>query len=363
MLSRALLAVALTAPSSSPLWRTADGEQPQLSTASKAIISGGDKGKWAVINFSCVEESLAAKITDDDIYAMLACIDAVNKLKRLKLGGCNNITAIGLERLRGSAILEQFDLGKRIYGSKISGEIVLPILHSIVRADGNSLKHVNLPWKSVTGARTLLDPFLGEYNQLLRMESCYKCDGVLQDRQLVHHEYGYQEYTCYSCLNHFCNSGDCSLNSCRRCCFYFCEDCETLCQSCGQCSGCTGSITTGCGLGCGRLHCVEWCIKTCEPCNRTGCTECLDFRQCDGNDCGEAHCGDCFDDDDVSCDVQRCEECDDLEFCSECFVMDCEQSNIHDGCEDCVQRFLPIVARIRGENERLRQEVEELRRY
>lgn len=70
-----------------------------------------------------VEESLAAKLADDDIYAILA----VNMLRRLKLAGCIDITGTGLVYN-----LEQINLSTNItFQVKIYEEIVLIVLRTV----------------------------------------------------------------------------------------------------------------------------------------------------------------------------------------------------------------------------------------
>lgn len=126
--SIAFLAVALSAPSAS--WRRCSEAGP--SPLSKIILSSlplSWAGKsWAIIDFDDVAEeiqekvgpspdhpngcimchpSLAHNMTDDDLAAVLLCIDAKSVLKRLKLGGCETITGSGLEPLRGSTKIEQ----------------------------------------------------------------------------------------------------------------------------------------------------------------------------------------------------------------------------------------------------------------
>ena len=92
------------------------------------------------LDFGDIEKELSVKLKDDDIEKVLLCIDAVNKVKRLKLTSCVNITGAGLEPLRGSLIIEQIDLS--LFGEhqrphispepQISCSNVLPILDSII---------------------------------------------------------------------------------------------------------------------------------------------------------------------------------------------------------------------------------------
>ena len=101
--SRAILAVAFT---SSSLWQNNDLMHRQSPT-SKAIISAS---QWDILDFEDIERELANILTDDNIYAVLKCINAQDVLKRLKLCGCINITGVGLQPLLGSTTLEQIDI-------------------------------------------------------------------------------------------------------------------------------------------------------------------------------------------------------------------------------------------------------------
>jgi len=71
-----------------------------------AIVGDG----WDILNFGQIEKDLVSKLTDGDIEKVLQCIDAVQKVQKLKLTNCINITGAGLEPLRGSTIIEQIDL-------------------------------------------------------------------------------------------------------------------------------------------------------------------------------------------------------------------------------------------------------------
>ena len=147
--SRAILAVAFTTSSSSSLWQTDYEVMHRLSPISKAIVSAS---QWDILDFEDINKELANKLTDDDISAVLKSINARDVLKRLKLCGCINITGIGLHPLQGSVELEQIDisiLGRnerpRVdHESKISEEVVVPILESIVSSIGCSLKCIQL---------------------------------------------------------------------------------------------------------------------------------------------------------------------------------------------------------------------------
>jgi len=133
--SRVLFAVAL--------------DENSTNKRSSAIVGS----HWDTLDFGGIENELAVKLSDDDIKKVLLCIDAVNKVKRLKLTNCVNITGAGLEPLRGLAIIEQIDLS--LVGEHqrpnispephISCSHVLPILDSIIEREGRSLMHLQFP--------------------------------------------------------------------------------------------------------------------------------------------------------------------------------------------------------------------------
>ncbi|KAL7524983.1 hypothetical protein ACHAXR_000805, partial [Thalassiosira sp. AJA248-18] len=173
--SRAIFAVAMTAPSSS--W--ANSAYQQLRRGEKKEKNAE---QWETLDFVGIDKSLASRLTDDDVRTILVCINANESLKKLKLTGCINITGHGLEPLRGSTILEQIDLSLAAQHESpaiepepsISEAAALPILDSIVGADGSSLKYIQLPHAWRENQSSLLDEFLARYNVLLgnRGSSC-----------------------------------------------------------------------------------------------------------------------------------------------------------------------------------------------
>ena len=143
--SRAIFATSLSATSSS--WKKeVDGEK--LPTISKAIIAASD---WDTLDFVDIENILAHKLKDDDLHAVLVCINSKHILKKLKLTNCINIIGHGLEPLRQSNTLQLLDLslvgkydcpGKVHYNEEghairnqqrhlMSYDVVLPIIESI----------------------------------------------------------------------------------------------------------------------------------------------------------------------------------------------------------------------------------------
>eukprot|EP00985_Skeletonema_marinoi_P006090 scaffold2644_cov78-Skeletonema_marinoi.AAC.3 len=174
--------------------------------------------EWSTLDFGDIEKDLVVRLSDGDISAVLICIDAVNRVKKLKLTNCINITGAGLEPLRGSTIIEQIDLslvGKhqspRLSSRPpISCDFVVPILDSIIEREGCSLRHLQFPsvW-SEGGERVQFEHFNGRYNEMLdnRGVGCVKCSARLppeNDTWIENYEYrrwidSYdytQNYTC-----------------------------------------------------------------------------------------------------------------------------------------------------------------------
>ena len=204
--SRAIFSVAIMAQ-----------KQPLSSSASMAILYNSsrtqlqDQEEWGVLDFSELESDTAEKLTDCDLAAILASINAIDNLKVLKLCGCNSIDGRGLELLCGSTILEKIDLTDvHINGSKT---FVVPILNSIITVPGNSLKHIKPPgmwgwsmfFKLVNRSRQSL------YGRCLG--GTEECDTILRTAR---------------------------SKKCRRCSFLICQDCvedlrnpnDIMCHTC-----------------------------------------------------------------------------------------------------------------------------------
>ena len=136
--SLALFAVALTAKSSG-VWLRSD--------TSKAIISAS-QDSWETLDFSDFGD-VANKLSDDDLRALLVCIDAKNKVKTLRLGSCTLLVGHGLEPLRGSTVLKDIDLcGNTADGdgrtTPFSQASILSILENILAIEGGLKKHLNM---------------------------------------------------------------------------------------------------------------------------------------------------------------------------------------------------------------------------
>lgn len=324
--SRAILAVAFTSFS----WHLANWIKDDLhrrqSPISKAFISAS---QWDILDFEDTERKLVNKLTDNDINAILKCINAKYTLKKIKLCGCVKITGIGLNPLRGSVVLEQIDLSliekhdnpNNDLKSEISEESIVAVLNSIISADGCSLKHITFPpeWRggNAYSESESLNQFRQRYNILYdrRRLNCSKCNAEISNIEwMTSGSRMFHNNVCYDCLKPFCD--DCTdeggdevnkvLKFCGRCDKDLCVDCvpRTECTN----SDCDNNMCSGCAE---RSHCQQCnetkcggCLNTCNGCNGILCGGCTSFYRCSG--CEREYCVDCQ----ISKDYDGgCEEC------------------------------------------------------
>lgn len=310
--SSILLAVALTAPSKSFRLSNWEGE---LSDATRAIISSttsatlpsgnwhqGSKGylnsndyecyrlgwydRWNSLAFSDISEQLCKKLCDDDIGAVLVCIDARNNLKSLSLASVD-IVGYALEPLRDSAMLEQIYF--KHSSRKLSSLVAVPILESIIDISGVTLPQntfipvparmnefdytlsIVLPDEWTEGNARYEQPlngFLAKVNQSLNNEG--KCITFNCDR---HGDEGHKN--CFVCFTSLCNH--CNVirdNDPHGDAIWECDNCNmTLCKSCGELATCRICNSTFCSV-CKEKDNVEAAIR-CDSCAGQICFGCV----------------------------------------------------------------------------------------
>lgn len=276
---------------------------------------------WEILDFADIERSLESRLTDDDIGAILVCIDAKNHLKRLKLRNNFDFVGHGLQPLCGSNVLEELDLGLtgdqiekicspsdnrggsmdiqwHVIETKLSECAVCDVLESILESEGNSFKRLQLPCKFWTW--NLLKPKFISNARIMKlmedhgawMNNHTRCLYFLSSRDdlCLYFESKRREgdvvEMCYSCA---CNVGHRPCSSCQ---IAFCNDCigeSRECCKCGvqYCNSCYEegfNEVTHCGdycsefLGCDRVSCTSCLMKqlrnnnsrTCPSCYKTG---------------------------------------------------------------------------------------------
>ena len=292
----------LAAPSRALFAATLFGNDKNDENRSK--IAGND---WDTLDFGDIEAALAAKLSDNHMNAILCCIDAVRKVKKLRLTNCRTISGAGLEPLRGSVVIERIDL--RINGwdrtefapePAISCDDAIPILESIIETEGSALIHLQFPkkWRAARGKDgSDFHHFLLQYKAFLGdpryINPCLECDEEIKEETIIstncHSHYGIQVNRCLSCLksNYYCS--DCieedeNLNEikvCSKCEKVDCGDCSGVqdCRYCGapSCEDCIEPASCqyehGCIFGDGARFCSR-CLLKCPGCERTICGGC-----------------------------------------------------------------------------------------
>ena len=411
--SRALLALALTTDSAS--WRdihwnksapksiltwfkkgpTSRKKSMRPSAITKAILSpknAEEADLWEEVNFEDNEKILCTHLTDDDIAGMLACINSVQKLKRLYLPYCTNITGIALEPLRGSAVLERLDLSlrrnrgydfiSRIQRQELSKIQVLPILYSIIGRQNHALKHIQFPYRWSPDCEEdsgYFERFLQQYNESDHQQNilCRNCNvdcinSLSLFRDDKKNRVGIQNYTCYDCLNHYCynckddrDDGFFYLSFCEVCDKWRCRDCQVM-QPCSNCINIididvelndshlrndVGFICNDCNDDsytckfCGDAFCPECQVSLvwCTICDGQGCDPCMDVLYCEHEGCEESQCYSCRDSQRDEDGVSLCYTCD-SRFCFNHRLEDCKK-DWRNSCSGCLKMIAPKLAR------------------
>ena len=394
--SRILFAIAITRPNNtiSPYEAIMARSRRSTKNQKSSSIAGTD---WATLDFSLIEKDLAATLTDNDIRDVLLHIDAANKVKRLFLTNCTNISGIGLRPLRGCTSIEQIDLslvGKHcnpqiIPEPPLSCDIVLPILESIISNETLCrLKYLNFPkgWRlrayntaksgsskpdgsSKETETSIFQAFLARYDQMLQNRGSPKNhSGMDLEIGLFgrHNCYGTQYNICHQCTKLFRN--DCPVGNdnaehyfCSACEREYCENC-VMTTGCGICSFgfCVGTcITHNCASpNCDQKICDECKQYFCDKCNRTWCKECCSRTCLDCEWCTKRYCHECSENDEMN-GVLRCDEYDCVNVaCSSCLLEKLQEGELD--CIKCIRKATPLIQQLKDENKELKDENEAL---
>jgi len=312
----------------------------QWETLDFGDLEASNKKQWETLDFGDLEASVlqlqqhdtchqaGPRLSEDDLVAVLVCIDAANTLKSLALSNCHHITGVGLEPLRGTTTLQGIDLSVVVGGRSKTGDndnaeavisagVVIPILDSIIETVGNALLHIQLPKKWRLEGGQMLNQFLTRYNGMLRAKSivCSKsnCDNVCEGganvsgdpiislcpfypRVLGSSCYGFQSMTCSSCKKSFC--GVCKKLGIFPSGMGFCPSCEKFyCDDCNPVGG---------------------CVKGCN--SAPACLDCSDWTYCDiSRGCGKPICGSCRPIVTRCCDKTFCRVEEALDCCKEVY--------------------------------------------
>ncbi len=400
--SRAMFALAL---SSEWCWGDKDEAADSVCWIDREaglVCSGSAKiaGEYDTLDFGDIEEELAKRLTDDHISDILLCLERLtlnnNRIRKLRLTNCINITGKGLWRLRKSKKIEQIDLSM-VPEHTIPSELnpategrlefrhVVEVLDSIVSLQRSSLKYLHLPrfWRcypvtrvassvrSIGALEPQINEFFTRYKQMWekRVNVCASCTSEFKPQICTRDSNGHavmQENTCSICLKHYCfaceyENGKELIALCSRCERVHCQDCMKMehCLVCDQrfCGDhCGGSEVwkknhrqhnyEECP-GCDEKICGRCCFgRTCSQCNYTDCGSCRVYevfipervlsRQDNGQNLWSfPHVLEC-----EHCDLTWCRSCKDWKECDDCDVpVICEECVSERTCHSCDKSF------------------------
>jgi len=226
--SQALLACAFTAPSTSFV-STDWNRNRNMTMASKTMVNY----PMEVLDFEGIGD-LAGRLSDDDIVALLVCIDAKINLQRLQLTGCKNLIGYGLAPLRESTVLGHISL--ELPMECLSLVVFTSILDSMVDTDGNSLREIKVSNLEHAKSNPPVGKFLTKFHELLLIGD--KCDHCVERG---HDDDDFEVKTadmiCFECF--WCTCEDCNegrIKECNECDMPFCYDCGEMrvCETCNN---------------------------------------------------------------------------------------------------------------------------------
>jgi len=251
--------------------------------ARKAIVNY----PMEVLDFEDIGD-LAGRISDDDIVALLVCIDAKNNLKELQLTGCKNLIGYGLAPLRETSVLEHISL--ELPMECLSLVVFTSILDSIIDTDGNSLREIKVSKIKLAKSNPPVGKFLRKFHKILligdKCDHCQFCSNE-EDREHVDDDFEVKtaDMICFECF--WCTCEDCNydadegrIKECNNCGLTLCDDHGgSTCYSCSDfhCSACADIVIVG-------------AAKSCDDCysRYSICTDCIDAINCER--CLGLHC-------------------------------------------------------------------------
>ena len=282
---------------------------------------------WEILDFIDIPKSLASKLTDDDLSAMLVCIDAKLNLKRLNLTYCVGIIGQGLEPLRGSTVLEKLDLAlvrqmempQAFNDMQLSEEVVYDILYGILEVDGNKFQRLQVPLAWCNN---------GENNCLSERLT-----------QLIDiHDLAF-------------------MNEKNLCAYFGYDNAQSLFRQLDKLHNVRnsrGDVTDWC---IGHGNCKGGDFDICADCNKVMCCGCDDLDMCNNDECNIVSCSNCRDGEETETTVSWCgaEWCDSR--CGDCRFRECCNGTID--CEYCKAK---VLDRLITENNSKQTEIEQLQR-
>lgn len=280
-------------------WKSKSRQRDQEKTCfEEQLIPYYEDNGWGTLDFIDIGHTLASKLNDADLGAMLACIDAKSNLKRLKLTHCLGIVGDGLDVLRGSTVLEsidaslvaQFERPKLFKGAAtLSDKVVLGVLNDILTEEENVFRLLRVPLSWCKEYLVAIGCNLLEY-----MDG-NEVGGDYQDDSDTTSDDDSDESKKLTALDKFLDKQEyeCLMVPISLCCYFnltctpeeFCkslktrEDSSPIEQCFKKCRYYTRSTNEN--------------FSFCTECSKVYCNGCCDAYQCDYFGCNKWACGDC----------------------------------------------------------------------
>ena len=276
----------------------------------------GESSLWRVVDFGLVPT--AARLTDEQLAALLQQCRARERTQILRLTGCTALTGVGLEPLRGSHVLREADLWldktTRVGPVELDLDVVLPLLNSMPPM--TVTPEMNLPQNSSTPSVLSLVKMRPQRRDA-NLHECF--DDRVSDWFAEYHEALEADCRNRNIYCGHCQDSFVSIRSVEVFSYAYCQECEQY--------SCWGPGGRGCKFTnrCRRCHlqsCLfsDRCAKNveflnCAVCNIIFCEDCTDFGAdmfCENfENCLHVYCPPCSD---------VCEPCGECEktFCPDC---------------------------------------------
>eukprot|EP00985_Skeletonema_marinoi_P009149 scaffold4229_cov136-Skeletonema_marinoi.AAC.2 len=281
--------------------------------------------QWEVLDFVDIPVSLATRLSDDDLGEILVCIDAKHKLQQLKLTHCINIVGHGLEPLRGSTVVEKLDLG-------LVRQFEAPYLRKGMAPGVRNYEFLFDDAKLSEGpVCAIIDSILrGEVDSFDRLQYPHTWSVNSSEPHTLVPLYAKNVFGSGR-MKQLVDEHNIIVNK-FACCLYFGYDDEK--DLCSSLHDSLGHERLGSDLIDVCISCKDTSFRVCSNCNDIVCYECCDAEKCE--DCDIIHCPCCRRD--IGTDkVTWCEAAGDgadcPPRCSSCRLKSCRNGT--NACTEC----------------------------
>lgn len=252
------------------------------SKSNHARVYRGTPDLWRTIDFSTVDAERRKKITDRTIDALLCSVYAREVTTNLNLFGCEGITGVGLQSLRGSKVLEGIDL--RFYGGTcprglptlpdcdVISDVICSMPPIAFRSEGGvfglkMLRVDRFPYLSLS----VLPKTMCEEEEQLRKDISLQMKHLFRSFSIaVASKLEFESTACCRGCNKSVYDKVVTKDKMRECNVYDRFAPRSICFACM-------------GPHCGNDGCIE--MNRCDICEKQSCSECEKMMKCGKSIC------------------------------------------------------------------------------